>query len=110
MSSRHLEHSQEFVDLIKDALAIFHHMLGFGHGMNHRRVVTIAEQSTDGRIRQVSQLANDVHRSLPSCDQWALSTMATDGLVGDPEVIADFAQQLVSRTLLAHPAGNQIHQ
>ena len=65
--------------------------------MHHRRMVTIAKQAADGRIRQVGELANDIHRSLTGSYQGSLSTLATNGLMGDSEIITDVTQQLAGQ-------------
>src|SRR5215211_3349378 len=75
-ASAGLEALDDIGDLLVDRLALAHLALDLLHRVDHRRVITTAEQAGDARVAEIGLLTEHVHRDLTTRHQRSLAALA----------------------------------
>lgn len=70
-------------DSIVGLTALSHQTRDFVDGMNHGRVVASTKESSNGRIGQIGEFAENIHGFLARHHEWSLATLSSERI--DPE-------------------------
>jgi len=93
-------------DVFKRLLALPHEALDLVDGVDHRGVVAPTEESGDGGVTEVGELAEHVHRHLAGGDEGPLTALAPERLDAESDEAGELGEQFLVGAGL-HERGGQ---